>query len=97
MLVEAAYLELASPTIPEGVRRCVDQGAWRVALFPYFLSAGVHVTEDLDALRAHFRQEYPEVEFVLCPPLGLHPAMVEIVCDRLREGLAATGTPPQSA
>ena len=91
LLVETAYLELASPTIPEGVRRCVEWGARRVALFPYFLSPGVHVTEDLDSLRSQFRQEYPEVEFVICPPLGLHPSMVEIVFDRMREGLAAFG------
>lgn len=96
MLVETAYLELASPTIPEGVRRCVELGARRVALLPYFLSAGVHVTEDLEALREGFRREYPGVEFVLCPPLGLHPGMVEIVFDRLREGLGAAGESGQS-
>lgn len=91
MLVETAYLELASPTIPEGVQRCVERGARQVALLPYFLSAGVHVTEDLEALRARFQQAHPGIEFVLCPPLGLHPGMVEIVLDRLREGLIVAG------
>jgi len=52
---------------------------------PYFLSAGAHVTEDLQRHRDEFREEFPQVTFKLCPPLGLHPQMVEIVLDRLRE------------
>jgi sirohydrochlorin ferrochelatase len=83
--IETAYLELTEPTIPQGAARCVDLGATRVLLLPYFLSAGTHVTEDLRGFRAQFAEQWPSVRFELCPPLGLHPLMLEIVCDRLRE------------
>lgn len=83
--VEIAYLELAAPTIPQGARRCVESGATRVRMFPYFLSAGVHVARDLEDFRAEFQREYQGVEFVLCRPLGQHPAVVDIVMDRLAE------------
>ena len=85
-VVEIAYLEIAEPTIPEGAARCVERGAKRVLMLPYFLSAGAHVTDDLEAHRRRLSQEHPETEFVLCPPLGLHPLLIEVVLARLEEG-----------
>ena len=84
-VIETAYLELTEPTIPQGAERCVMLGATRVLLLPYFLSAGTHVTEDLRRYRSEFAEQWPSVRFDLCPPLGLHPLMIDIVCDRLSE------------
>lgn len=84
-IIETAYLELATPDIPTAGVRCVTRGAKRVRMLPYFLSAGAHVVEDLQAHRSELSQKFPEVEFVVCPPLGLHPLMVEIVRQRLGE------------
>lgn len=96
--VEVAYLELAAPSIPDATRSCVQRGAQRVLLMPYFLSAGRHVVEDLQAFRAELSQTHPGVSLVLCPPLGLHPLMVQIVRDRLAERMdvdqLASGTLP---
>ncbi len=83
-VVEIGYLELTEPSIPRGGRTCVERGAQRVLMLPYFLSAGVHVAQDLAEFRRQLADEFPQVEFVLCPHLGLHPLMVEIVLDRLR-------------
>lgn len=85
-VVEIAFLELTEPTIPQAAAACVRQNANRVLMLPYFLSAGTHVTEDLRGFQAEFRQTWPHVQFDLCPPLGLHPLMLDIVCDRLAEG-----------
>ena len=85
-IVEVSYLELASPTIPEGGQTCVARGARQVLMLPYFLSAGVHVVNDLEAHRNDLANQFPGVEFRLCPHLGLHPLMAEIVLHRLREG-----------
>ena len=84
-LIEVSYLELASPTILEGGRRCVEQGAKRVLMFPYFLSAGVHVVTDLNEIRDQLAAEFPDVKFILCHHLGLHPLMTELVMLRLSE------------
>jgi len=89
-LVEVSYLELAEPTIPAGGRACVEQGAARVLMLPYFLSAGTHVTADLERHRAELGLEFPTVEFRLCPHLGLHPLMLDIVRGRLAEGEVST-------
>lgn len=88
-IIETSYLELATPDIPSGGRRCVARGASTVRMLPYFLSAGAHVTEDLEAHRTELSAEFPHVRFELCPHLGLHPLMVEIVRQRLRETVRA--------
>ncbi len=85
-IIEPSYLELADPTIPEGARLCVEQGATEVFMLPYFLSAGAHVTSDLEDFRQELSSSYPGVTFKVCPHLGLHPLMIEIVLARLREG-----------
>ena len=81
--VEVSYLEITSPTILEGGRTCVARGATKVLMLPYFLSAGVHVVMDLEEVRQKLTAEFSHVEFVLCPHLGLHPLMADIVLDRL--------------
>jgi sirohydrochlorin ferrochelatase len=83
-VVEISFLELAPPDIPTGGRACVQPGIERVLMLPYFLSAGVHVVQDLESHRAALTTEFPQVDFLLCPPLGRHPLMLEIVLDRLR-------------
>jgi sirohydrochlorin ferrochelatase len=77
--VEPAFLELAEPDIEAGGVRCVERGAGRVVLVPYFLAAGVHVRRDLAAARDRLAGRFPQVEFRLAEPLGPHPLLVEIV------------------
>ncbi len=84
-LVEAAFLEIAKPTIPEGAARCVQQGARVVLMIPYFLSAGVHARQDLQNYQTQLRQEFPNVEFRLGKPFGRHPLLLKIIEERAQE------------
>jgi len=45
--VMPAFLEFASPSIPEAIKECAEVGATKVTILPYFLSAGVHITRDI--------------------------------------------------
>lgn len=83
-IIECAYLELAEPSIPQGMAACVARGAASVRLLPYFLSAGAHVTRDLEAFRAQFEEAYPEINVSVCRPLGLHPRIVDVLVERLQ-------------
>lgn len=90
-IVEHAYLAMAAPSIPEGVRRCVAQGAARIVTVPYFLHLGRHMLRDLpDALRAQ-QAAYPEVEIVLGRHIGLHPDLTGIMLDRIAESWRLPG------
>jgi sirohydrochlorin ferrochelatase len=84
-IVEPSYLEIAEPTIPQGAATCVAAGARCVLMLPFFLSAGSHVVDDLERHRRELAAAHPGVEFRLCPPLGLHPLMLDIIRDRLGE------------
>jgi sirohydrochlorin ferrochelatase len=84
-VVEAAFLELAEPGIDAGAAACVGQGAERVVLLPYFLSAGVHVRRDLAGACRRLAERYPQVRFRLAEPLGRHPLLLEVVAERARE------------
>ena len=86
-IVETAFLELAEPTIAQGGQRCATAGAGCVILLPYFLSAGVHVRDDLTRHRDELAAQFPSVQFVLAEPLGRHPLLVEVVKQRAGEAL----------
>lgn len=68
--VTCAFLELAEPSIPEGIEACVQQGAKDIVLLPYFLSAGRHVVEDIPALVQPKQLQYPDLRIELQPYLG---------------------------
>jgi sirohydrochlorin ferrochelatase len=84
-IVVSSFLELAEPGIEEGGVSCIQQGAERVILVPYFLSAGVHVRRDLFAARAKLAERYPAIVFRLAEPLGQHPLLLDVVTERARE------------
>ena len=83
--VAVGFLELAEPSIPTAARLCVSSGASEILMMPFFLSPGRHVTNDLNAWQADLNTEFPHVNFQLCSHLGTHPAMIQIVRDRLNE------------
>ncbi len=84
-IVEPAFLELADPDIAAGGRLCVERGAARVLMIPYFLSSGVHLIRDLTAARDGLRRDHPGVDFRLGPPLGPDPLLEQLVADRVRQ------------
>jgi len=84
-IVEPAFLELAEPAIGPGGDRCVERGATRVLMVPYFLSAGVHLVRDLTAARDDLKRRHPGVDFRLGPPLGPDPLLERLVADRIRQ------------
>jgi len=47
--VSCAFLELAEPSIPEGIEALIESGMRDITVVPYFLSAGRHVVEDIPA------------------------------------------------
>ncbi len=48
-IIVSAFLEFASPSIPDAIHQCQQQGATAIKVLPYFLAAGKHVNEDIPA------------------------------------------------
>jgi sirohydrochlorin ferrochelatase len=90
-IVEVSFRENHAPNIQAGVDRCVAQGAGRILLYPYFLYAGAHVLEDLPAEMEEAARRHPGLAMVLGEPLGVHPKLGEIVCERIGEAFSRAG------
>jgi sirohydrochlorin cobaltochelatase len=68
--VELAFLELMQPGIQESLTSLAKQGVKRVSVVPVFLAAGRHLREDLPALIAPIRTQFPDLEINVSPPIG---------------------------
>lgn len=82
-IVEPAHMEIADPSIDAAFARCADQSATTVIVFPYFLSPGRHVSEDIPRLAAKAAKPFPGVRHIVTTPLGLHDLMGEIMQQRV--------------
>jgi len=84
-LVVPCFLELTSPTIQEGVDRCVEQGYTELSALPILLFAARHnkfdVTNELDRARAR----HPQVRFHYGRHFGITPGILDLWRDRLLE------------
>ena len=87
-LYEVAFMQFSSPDLKEAVARLAAQGVQQVVIMPLFLITGNHVTQDIPAALAELRPQYPQVEFVKARHFAAHPALVQIVQDRIKEALA---------
>jgi sirohydrochlorin ferrochelatase len=79
--VEAAFLELSEPSIPDGLERCVALGAGEIIVFPYFLAAGTHVAVDIPEAVEAFRERHPQVHVRLASHLGAVASMPRTILD----------------
>lgn len=82
-IVEAAHMELAEPSIATAFARCVERGATRVVVAPYFLAPGKHWNVDIPQLTAEAAAAHPGVESLVTAPIGLHPLMCELIGQRI--------------
>ncbi len=88
-IVEPAHMELASPSIAEAFARCIERGATKVVVFPWFLAPGRHWTQDIPALVQEAAANFPQVSWLITPPFGMHPGLFQAVQDRIQTSLDA--------
>lgn len=77
--VDCGFLELAEPSIPDGIQRCIDAGADEVTVLPYFLSKGRHVVEDIPAEVKLKQDQYPRVAIRISAYLGEAEGIPELL------------------
>lgn len=82
--VYLAYLQFQRPTLEEVVEKLREEGIGEITVLPAFLSAGVHVLQDIPETLQAIRRRYPELRLFLASPLGYDPRLVDILLERLR-------------
>lgn len=85
--VEVAFLELAKPSLPEGLNHCVAQGASEIIVLPYFLAAGTHVARDIPEAIDAFKLAHPGIRVHLTPHLGASHVLPQAILALARQKL----------
>ena len=88
-IVEAAHMELATPTIGSAFDRCVKRGATHMVICPFFLMPGRHWHEDIPAQLKAASEACGGIPFTLTHPVGLDPMMAQIVENLVEPALEA--------
>ena len=78
-IIHTAFLELADPLIPDGIKKCIDDGASSVTVLPYFLNSGRHVIEDIPNIVNETKQTYPNVDIKISSHLGASALMMDLL------------------
>jgi len=90
--IRCGFLELTEPSIPDGIDALIADGAKRVVVLPYFLSAGRHVAEDIPGILGDCRARHPEVDIVTAPYLGQSEEVVPLLLSLAARQTEQTGS-----
>jgi len=83
--VEICFVSRLGPHFPEVFEKCVNQGAKRVLVIPYFLHEGLHLLLDIPEMMQKEANKYPRVKLILGKSFGFDEALVELVERRIEE------------
>ena len=81
-IVEPAHMELAEPSIASAYARCVQRGAARVIVCPFFLGPGKHWTQDIPRMAAEAAQKFPGTRYHVAQTLGIDELILELLHKR---------------
>ena len=84
-IVRVAHMELAAPSIAEGVSACIAAGATEIVVHPYLLAPGRHTAEDIPRLVAEAGARHPGIELRVSEPLGVHEKIVDVILERVSD------------
>ncbi|HSF34340.1 MAG TPA: sirohydrochlorin chelatase [Candidatus Tectomicrobia bacterium] len=75
--VVPCFLELAEPTIPQGVARCMELGYRDIAAVPVLLFAARHNKHDVPGEFDHVRQHHPDLRIRYARHFGITTEIVD--------------------
>src|SRR3990167_3916413 len=77
-IVQPAFMEIESPDIPEGIRRCAQKGATQITVLLNFLNSGRHAGADIPKIIRQARKDHPGVKFRMTKPVGQEDYLLDI-------------------
>jgi len=80
-VVELAFLEFMTPSLPDLVSTLVAQGCQKVMVSPIFLGQGGHVLRDLPLLLDQLRATYPILDIKLATAVGEEESVLLAIRD----------------
>jgi precorrin isomerase len=83
--VETCNMSRLGPHFEETFEKCVQTGARKVLLLPYFLNEGLHMKLDIPAKMQEAVRRHPHVKLVFGKNLGFDPLLVRLTEKRIEE------------
>ncbi|MBL7003085.1 MAG: CbiX/SirB N-terminal domain-containing protein [Gammaproteobacteria bacterium] len=81
--ISSAFLELAEPSIPDALENNINSGSKTIFVFPYFLSAGRHVSIDVPNEVAKIQLKYPDIDIQIKNYLGNNIELPKLILKQL--------------
>jgi len=81
-IVEPAHMEISEPSIATAYARCVERGANRIVVCPFFLGPGKHWTQDIPRLTADVAAKYPGTRYHVTQTLGIDDLILDLLDKR---------------
>ena len=82
-VITHGFLEFATPTIDEALRKNVRMGSRKIVMVPGILFAASHGKNDMPVELLSVKPEFPEVEFHYGGPMGIHPLLLKLFQERI--------------
>ncbi|MBU0994252.1 MAG: CbiX/SirB N-terminal domain-containing protein [Proteobacteria bacterium] len=83
-IVASAFIQFATPLVPEVIDQLVAKGVTELIVVPYFIAAGSHVVNDIPRLIDDARKKYNHIAISLTPHLGKFDGMKELILSGVR-------------
>ena len=90
-IVESAFMGVTTPSVEQGIERCIRLGAKKIVMLPYFLFTGV-LMERMAKMVQQFTEQYEDVDFLLANYFGYHPNLKKVLLERMEQALDGTST-----
>lgn len=82
---ETAFLSMASPKLEDIVKNLIQEDINEIIIMPLFLVQGNHLKKDIPNILAELKERYSNINFSLAKHIGPHPALVDIVKERIEK------------
>lgn len=77
--IEVSFLEFATPTLEQSVKKCIEDKSYNITIYPYFLNSGKHVTYDIPYEIRLLKQKYQDIEFIILSHFGKSESIKKII------------------
>lgn len=82
LIVRHAHMELATPSLADAMASCVEAGAQKIVVHPYFLTPGRHAVSDIPRMAREAAARHGGIELRVSAPLGVHDLLATVVLER---------------
>lgn len=83
--VDYCFLEIEEPTIPQGIKKCMDNDPEVLVIVFYFLHEGAHVKRDIYEDLNPALEKFPVRKHLITEHIGTDERMVDFIIARARE------------